>query len=160
MKTLLIFRHAKAASGLPVPDHDRPLSARGERQAPQVGQRLKAENLVPQWILSSTAERARTTAELCAEACGYREQIELVSGLYMADVDQLIRIIRQLPDEHDTVMLVGHNPGLEQLVGALAQVQSHMSTASLAEVQAPTDRWAGLNRGDRCVLRRLWQSPE
>src|SRR5687767_5170630 len=97
MKTLLILRHAKAASDLPVADHDRPLTARGERQAKDVGRWIKEQDMVPQLIVTSTAARAATTAELVADTCGYSGVIEQDSAIYMAESGALLETIRRLP---------------------------------------------------------------
>jgi phosphohistidine phosphatase len=156
MLDLLILRHAKAASGLPVSDHDRPLTDRGERQAAAVGVRLADESLLPRRIITSTAQRAQTTALHVADACGLEDSIIQLPSLYLADLKQLLAIVRGLPDALDRVLLVGHNPGLEQLVGALTGVHAHLATASLVRVVPATDRWDQITPDGQHLLRGLW----
>ena len=120
MKTLLIMRHAKSSWKQPgVADHDRPLNKRGKQDAPRIGQWIKSQKLTPDLILTSTAKRARKTAEKVAENCGYAGQVEQHGDLYLADPDTYLHVLGQVADENHTVMVVGHNPGLEHLVETL-----------------------------------------
>jgi len=142
MKTLLILRHAKSAwdeSG--VPDHDRPLNKRGKRDAPRMGRVLRDEDLVPDLILSSTAKRARRTAQLAAEACGYEGEIEVDEGLYLAGPEDYLEALHGVPDQMERVMLVGHNPGLEELLEALTGEAQALPTAALAEIELSIEHW-------------------
>jgi phosphohistidine phosphatase len=83
MKTLLIMRHAKSSWKDPdLPDHDRPLNKRGKHDAPSMGKLLKDEDLIPDLIISSTAARAKKTAELVAKACKYKGEISLNQSLW------------------------------------------------------------------------------
>jgi len=87
MKTILILRHAKSSwKHSELSDHDRPLNKRGEREAPRVGQLLRDEGLLPEVILSSTARRARDTAQIAAEKCGYESEIRFIPDLYMGGI--------------------------------------------------------------------------
>ena len=145
MKTLLILRHAKSEWDEPeVADHDRTLSGRGKRDAPRAGEWLRAETLVPDLIISSTAKRARKTAKLVAEASGYEGEIRLEADLYLADAGTYLEVLQSVPETCQSVMVVGHNPGLEELVEALTGEAEPMPTAGLAQVSLPIERWEEL----------------
>ena len=99
MKTLLIMRHAKSSwKEQDLPDHDRPLNKRGKNDAPRMGKLLKDEDLVPDLIMSSTAVRAKKTAELVAKACKYKGKIVLNHSLYGAEPAAYLKILEGLSD--------------------------------------------------------------
>ena len=125
MKTLLVLRHAKSSWEQPgLDDHARPLNARGERDAPRMGRLVRAEGLTPDLIISSDAARARATAEAMAEAARYPGTILLEPRLYHADTAEILDVLRTTIDEDvASVMIVGHNPGLEELVAWLTSVR-------------------------------------
>jgi phosphohistidine phosphatase len=143
VKTLLIVRHAKSDWGHPgLADHDRPLNARGRRDAPAMGLRLAERGTVPDVIRSSTALRARTTAAAFAEAFGREASaLELDETMYATSVDRLLDVIATLDDDAATVMLVGHNPEFSALVGRLTGDDVELSTCTVAEVRLPVERW-------------------
>jgi phosphohistidine phosphatase len=161
MKTLLILRHAKSSwqeSGLD--DHDRPLNKRGMRVAPQMGRLLKAQDLVPELIVSSTAKRARKTAELVAENCGYQGTVEVTQRLYHASAEQAISVLADLAGDQACVMLVAHNPGVEELLEVFTGEVAAMPTAALAQVELPIDQWQSLSLSTGGVLINLWRPRE
>jgi phosphohistidine phosphatase len=144
-KTLLILRHAKSSWKEPgLADHDRPLNKRGRRDAPRIGELVRARSLVPDLILSSTAVRARTTAEMVAEACGYSHAIELSRELYGAGPEACVQALRDLYYDDDRVLLVGHNPGIGQLATALTGDGDPDARAAL-EQGYPTGALASLS---------------
>ena len=97
MKSVLLLRHAKSSSKHPdLADHDRPLNKRGKRDAPLIGRLLKKEDLVPEIIISSTATRARSTAEAVSKASGYRGEIVLNKSLYAAGPDAYLNVMHHL----------------------------------------------------------------
>lgn len=145
MKTLLILRHAKSSWTNPaMTDHERPLNKRGRRAAPRMGQFLADEDLVPDIIISSTAERARTTADLVAEHCGYDGEIQLTDDLYHAAPAAYLQVLAQLSDEYERAMVVGHNPGISDLVTELCRERCDMVTAALALVSLRIEYWRQL----------------
>ena len=161
MKTLLILRHAKSSwqdSGLD--DHDRPLNKRGKQAAPQMGRLLKAQDLVPGVIISSTAKRARKTAELVAENCGYAGSVEVNQQLYLASAGQAIAVLTELYHDEARVMLVGHNPGVEELLEVFTGEVAAMPTAALAQVELPIDQWQSLSLSTEGTLINLWRPRE
>ena len=161
MKTLLILRHAKSSwkdDGLP--DHDRPLNKRGERDAPRVGKLLLEQGLIPDLIISSTAKRARKTAKMVAKGCGYARKIQLTPDFYLAPAGVYIEVLNGLPVDYSQVMVVGHNPGMEELVGRLTRKPEAMPTAALAHVSLPLDRWSTLDGATGGKLIHLWRPRE
>ncbi|QDU28735.1 2,3-bisphosphoglycerate-dependent phosphoglycerate mutase [Anatilimnocola aggregata] len=161
MKTLLLLRHAKSSwKDSDLDDHDRPLNKRGKRDAPRMGKLLLDENLLPNLIVCSSAKRTRRTAELVAEASGYREETRITGDLYEAWADRLLAIINALPAEAARVLLVGHNPGLEELLESVTGNYRPLSTASLAWLEYPVEHWREITRETRAELKQLWQPRE
>jgi len=161
MKTLLILRHAKSNWGdVSLPDHDRPLNKRGKADAPRMGELIREERLVPDLILSSTAKRARHTAELAAETCGYEGEIVTSRDLYHAYPDGYVDALNVMADNEPVVMVVGHNPGMEELVDLLTEESVTMTTANLAQVELPISSWRDLRDHTRGKLINLWRPKE
>jgi phosphohistidine phosphatase len=161
MKTLLILRHAKSSWGDPsLADHDRPLNARGKRDAPRMGQLLVDQDLTPDLIVSSTAKRARKTAAKVAEACGCKQEVELNGRLYHAYTEDYVHVLRKVDDQHQRVLVVGHNPGLEELVSTLSGEYQTMPTAALAHVVIDIDCWNDLRRTTTGRLVSIWLPKE
>lgn len=157
MKTLLIMRHAKSSwKNEDLADHDRPLKKRGEYDAIQIGQRIRKNDLTPQRIITSTAKRALKTAELVAEACHYEERIIATREFYGADPDDFVEVLRQLGDDDECVMVVGHNPDLETLLESLTGAMESLPTAALAQVALPIDSWEALTEDTPGKLISLW----
>ncbi len=155
-KVLLLLRHAKSSwSEAEQPDHDRPLSERGERDAPRVGRLLRDTDRLPDAILSSTAVRARRTAEIVADLSGYGGRVETYAELYLASPETYVRTLRTL-DEERRVLVVGHNPGLEQLATLLTGTPLTMPTAALAEIQLAIASWSDLYLGHCGELVDFW----
>ncbi len=160
MKTLLVLRHAKSSwKDGNLTDHERPLNHRGKHDAPGVGELLLDQKLTPQRILCSTARRARNTAELVMDACEYAGELTLLSELYDAPADNYLQAIKQLNDDDDIVMIVGHNPAIEELVQLLTGEYQPMSTAALAHIQFSAAHWkdVGLRKGE---LAAVWRPRE
>lgn len=145
MKTVLLLRHAKSDwdnSGLA--DFDRPLARRGLEDAPRMGEVLAQFDCVPDKILSSPAERAKQTAELVAKACGYRKAIQWQESFYGGGSEDLIAALRGLPGTVERVLLVGHNPTMEETVAALSAPASPTADNEWAEGWAIKMPTAGL----------------
>jgi phosphohistidine phosphatase len=157
MRTLLLLRHAKSSWKQPeLKDHDRPLNKRGKREAPLVGKYLKEHDLVPDLILSSTARRARDTAQAAAEESGYEGEIEYNQDLYLSDTACCLDILQRLPDSVQRVLLVGHNPDMDDFLALLTEVNEHMGTAALAQIDLPISSWHELNEATDGRLKNLW----
>jgi phosphohistidine phosphatase len=161
MKLLSILRHAKSSWGdSSLDDHDRPLNKRGVRDAPRMGELIRNQDLVPDTILSSTACRARETALAVAVATGFPDEVCFRRSLYGAAPDAYLDALRELPDDVDHAMVVGHNPGLEELVALVVGTPHTMPTAALAVVELPIDRWRDLGPPPLGSLRTLWRPRE
>lgn len=161
MKTLLILRHAKSSWKRPdLDDHDRPLGARGRRDAPRMGALLRRRGLTPDLVVSSTAVRAQTTAEQVAEKSGYGGQVVLDRRLYLAAPEALVDVVGRLGGTVARVLVVGHNPGLQELVARLAGAAEALPTAALAQVALPIGAWRELRASTRGRLVELWRPKE
>ena len=161
MKTLLILRHAKSSwKEVGLPDRDRSLNKRGQRQAPEVGKRVRELGLTPDLILSSPAKRARDTAVVVAEKCGYDGDVELVNDFYPGAPSNYLDVLRNLPDAALRVMLVGHNPGLEDLLAMLTLRVETLSTAALAQVELTIEHWWQLDEDTKGKLVGMWKPGE
>ena len=159
MKTLLILRHAKSSWNDPtVDDHERTLNARGQKDAPRMGDLLRELRLVPDVIISSDAVRAQLTAEAVAEAIGFTGEIRLDRNLYLASPADIVAVLCTVETSAArTVMIVGHNPGLEQLVELLTGEPNDLPTAALAQIALPIRRWRDLTASTRGSLVDLWR---
>ena len=161
MKTLLLLRHAKSSRDeIAVADHDRPLNKRGRRDAPRMGRLLREEGIVPDLVLCSTAERARETARAVAEASGFSGETRLERTLYLAGPSRILATLQGLPPEVKTAMVVGHNPGLEELLGLLTGEEERFPTAALARIALPLKTWKDLDPRVRGKLMSLWRPKE
>ncbi|MFE9432794.1 SixA phosphatase family protein [Streptomyces sp. NPDC006640] len=119
-RRLVLLRHAKSAYPAGVPDHERPLAPRGLRDAPAAGRALAEADWIPDLALCSTAVRARRTWELAADQWGTPPPVRVDERLYAADVPELLEAVREVPERVRTLLLIGHNPGLEELILTLA----------------------------------------
>ena len=154
MKTLLVMRHAKSDwADENLDDHDRPLNARGERDAPRMAAYIRDNAQCPDVILCSTALRARTTAEVVAANCG-EKPIVLTRRLYLAEPRAYFNEILALPENVARAMVLGHNPGISEFLSELVGDEMEMPTAAVAVVTFPEDQW---NLADvRGTLKAFW----
>jgi phosphohistidine phosphatase len=158
MKTLLLLRHAKSSWSEGVAsDHDRPLNGRGERAAPLMGRLIRHHDLVPDIVVSSSARRAHRTADLVADACGFENDILTTADLYHASTAEWLSVVSELPDETDRALLVGHNPGIEEMILLLGGEHHRMSTAALAQLVLPIENWFDITLIPRADLVELWR---
>lgn len=145
MKRLFLLRHAKSSWGDPsLADFDRPLNERGLRAAPLVGRLMRERKVRPDLVLCSPAERARQTAALVTGAAGLKAPLRYDERIYDATKAQLLAVIRDAGDDVRELLLVGHNPGLEELLELLTGEARRMPTAALASVRLDADDWAAL----------------
>ncbi len=150
MKQLIIVRHAKSSwKDERADDHDRTLSKRGERDAPFMAGVLKQLKVEPDLMVSSTAKRAYATARYFATVLGYKKHhIVQNNRLYLAAPDELLEIINELPDEKNTVLIFGHNPGITTLVNDLsgAGIQN-VPTSGICAISIDVDQWQDVRTG-------------
>ncbi len=161
MKNLLVLRHAKSSWKHPeLADHDRPLNKRGQRDAPRMGELLREQNLIPDLIISSTAKRARQTAEIVADTSGYQADIQFERAYYASEPEAIIDILQRVADDINCAMIIGHNPDLEELVEILTGDWERMPTAALALIELPIDKWDGLSTDLSGKLVDIWRPRE
>ena len=136
-RKLILMRHAKADYPLGVSDHERPLASRGHREAPAAGAWLVENNLVPDYILCSDALRARSTCAWVLSELGEKGPTPYVdSRIYGAGVAKLCSIINEVPDTVSTLLVIGHQPVLQDLALRLASVDSDEVAEWLDRVEA------------------------
>lgn len=144
MRTLLLMRHAKSDwEAYYESDHERPLNRRGEASARLMGRVLRGHDQVPDLVVSSTAVRARRTAELAIEAGGWGSSLQLDRSLYDSGADGVLTTAARAPDIQ-RLMLVGHEPTWSMLVRGLTGERVEMKTATVAVVRLDTESWNGL----------------
>ena len=161
MKTLLLMRHAKSSWGnSALSDHDRPLNKRGEMACRMMGTFLARQNLVPDKIICSTAVRARETVEGLLETLSFGDEVLYTRALYHADVDTLLEQLYPLSDEVEVVMLVGHNPGMDDFLGVICNEMDHMPTAAIAKIEFDLANWQELKGIKSVELKNLWKPRE
>ena len=120
MRTLYLLRHAKSSWDDPtLPDDKRPLAPRGRRDGKRIAEHLRRQEIEPELVLCSSAARTRETLELLRPALG-GATVVVEDELYGASADRLLARIRLVPDEAESVMVIGHNPGLHELALVLA----------------------------------------
>jgi len=147
-KEILLVRHAKSSWDDPyLDDHDRPLNARGLRNAPEMGKRLQGYGIRPRVWISSTALRAITTAEIIAEQVGFpQDQIQRTKDLYHASATELQEIISELDDQIDSVVFFGHNPGVTSLVANLYGLPiDNVPTCGVVHLQFNENTWSAVS---------------
>ena len=156
LKTLYLLRHAKSSwAESDVADHDRPLAPRGRRAAKKVANHLHQRGVSPAMVLCSSASRSQETLALVVPALRRKPTIQVDDDLYAAPAEALLQCLRRVPDVIRSVMLIGHNPGLQDLALTLAgrgaeldRLKQGFPTAALVTLSIPAGSWSGLGPGD------------
>ena len=160
MKRLLLLRHAKSSRDNPkLEDHERPLNERGRADAPRMGATMLRKKYLPQLVLCSTALRTVETLELARGEWGANPKTEFLDSLYLASANAILGIIRNAPEQVETLLIVSHNPGLEECAAALmgqgetpaeCETQDMMDekfpTAALAVIDFEAAKWKDVAR--------------
>jgi phosphohistidine phosphatase len=156
MKILTLLRHAKSGWDDPVArDFDRPLNPRGRRAARTIGREMKAQGLAFDLVMASPARRVIETLEEVAAAYGALGP-EYDRRVYLASTVTLLEIVRATPDAVERLLLVGHNPGLEELAlclsgrdegGLRGEVEVKYPTGTVAQIELPVESWAEVKEG-------------
>ena len=153
MVELLVLRHAKSSwKNAALADDDRPLNKRGRLAAPRMGRLLVDEGLAPDLLLCSPAARARETWERLREATAWSLEERFVPDLYPGRPEDILACLRELPERTRRVLLVGHNPCLEELVETLTGTTVTLPTAAIAHLRAGGP-WSSVSRA---TLLRTW----
>ncbi len=148
MKTLLLLRHAKSShKDERVDDIDRPLNKRGIEDAKLIGNLIRKKKIKPDLILTSPAERARQTADLVRKSAHLTVELTFDKRIYGATMGALVRLIKQINNNSNTVLLIGHNPGLEELLQKLTGEIVTLPTAALAFIELNVEHWSEMRGG-------------
>lgn len=157
MRRLWLLRHAKSSwDERELADRDRPLAPRGERDADRMGTELAREQVMPALILCSPALRARQTMARVLPFLGDDLDVRIEPGLYVFDPQPLLRRLRDVSDNATSVLLVGHNPAMQELAltltagddgGMRGEVAMKYPTGALAEIELRVDAWRDVSPG-------------
>ena len=164
MKTIYFLRHAKSDwSDSTLSDHARPLNARGRRAAAKMGVLMQRLGVAPDLVLCSTAARASETLARVMSAGSFSWPVSEERGLYGASADSILRVIRQQGSACEKLMLVGHNPGFEDIVlglsgeeaneGDLSRIKRKFPTAAFSVIDFNVDTFAEIGLGRGCLTR-------
>ncbi len=157
MKTLLLMRHAKSSwKDMELPDIERPLKKSGKKAAEKVGNHLEKKGLVPEIILCSTAVRARETAEELTDEIDFEGDVLFLDELYMAEPDKIIKSIVEHGGDHASVMVIGHNPGLESTLQNMVHDVDSLPTATVAQLVFNIESWDKLPKASGLLV-SLWR---
>lgn len=157
MKTLYILRHAKSSWDNPLlADFERPLNKLGMEAAPLIGEIIYKNRFDPELLLSSPAKRAKQTAVLVREVGALKPEIRFDERIYEASPQTLVQIVSELGEQADSVLLVGHNPGLEGLIRFLTGETHAMPTSALAVIDLNAENWSEIT-ADCGTLKNLFR---
>jgi phosphohistidine phosphatase len=145
VRTLLVLRHSKSGHDEPGPDKQRTLTERGRKDARRMGELVRERDLLPDRVLCSTATRARQTLELFSEGAELEGPVDFVDALYLAEPKAIVREIAARGGASERLMVVGHNPGLEDLVTELTSERTELATTALAECALPIESFSELD---------------
>jgi phosphohistidine phosphatase len=148
MKTLLLLRHAKSSPiDLAGQDFERPLNDRGKKEAVLIADFIRRQNIPMDLIVCSPALRAKQTMELLFATNQPSPEVRLDRRIYNASPTQLLEVISGVEDKRQSLLIIGHNPGMEELLTLLLGKEQHMPTAALAQVALSTKNWNQLIAG-------------
>jgi len=147
MKHLFLLRHAKSDWGDPsLLDSERPLNKRGLEAAPLIGRVLGEQSVRPTLVLCSPAVRTRETATLALAAAKLDAHVRFDERIYEASASRLLEVVAETEDAHAAVLLIGHNPGLSELLAHFTEDVRAMPTAALAVISLETENWTAIDR--------------
>ena len=148
MKSIIIFRHGKSDWDATYDrDHDRPLSKRGSKAAIKMGRYLDKINQVPDQVLSSSATRAKNTAELAIKHGNWNSKYSIEPKIYGASSDTLIKLIHLLNNEITSICFVGHEPTCSSFISLCTFHSQRFTTASMAKINFKSDTWNKIEFG-------------
>lgn len=143
MLTLYLLRHAKSSwDDESKQDFERPLSSRGRKACALIGEYIEEKGIDFDLVLVSTSVRTRETIELIRERAKFRAEVRYDERIYEATVSQLLDVISQVDSDQKSVLLVGHNPGIEELLALLTGDQQHVTTANFAKIKLKVTKWS------------------
>jgi phosphohistidine phosphatase len=152
MLTLYLLRHAKSSwDDASQQDFERPLNNRGRKACELIGEVIEEKGIDFDLVLVSTALRTRQTIEIVKDRAKLRGEVRYDERIYEATVSQLLEVISQVDNDRKSVLLVGHNPGLEGLLTLLTGEQQRVTTANLARIKIKATKWSA-NLADKGTL--------
>lgn len=158
MKTLFLMRHAKSSwkdDGLA--DHERPLKKRGKKDIKLIAKVMKKNNFKPDLIITSSAVRAKDTADLMAEALEYKGKVIVSDDLYMGEPSDYMKVLKDIKDKYESVLIVGHNPGLEAYLQIIDGKIESLSTSGLGYLVLAIDEWEDITLESMGDLVGFWK---
>ena len=163
IRTLTLMRHGKSSWAEPgLSDFERPLNARGRTSVPIIGQWLAKNNAIPDLIVASTALRTKQTTEVLVASLGVDLPVHYEPRLYLASPATILSRVSQVDDRYQRVMIVAHNPGLEELASAMSQTYRDFPTAALAAFECELDHWSEIMSRAETLRWELkhWMTPK
>ena len=148
-QTLYLLRHAKSSwKDASLRDFDRPLKGRGRDAAEQVGKRLATEKPHPVLVICSPAVRTRETADIVLRHAQLKVDLTFDKRIYEASLRDLLQVVADIPDDKQVAMMIGHNPGFEELVAFLSGEHRRMPTCGLAKIRLDVQSWRDVRAGE------------
>ncbi|WP_418178936.1 SixA phosphatase family protein [Aliarcobacter lanthieri] len=148
MKKLVLIRHAKSDwSNILLDDFDRPLNKRGKKNAPFMANLLNKKNLSPDLIISSPSIRTKLTLEYFINEFNYTKDIVFEKNIYEAPFENLLNVIKSVNNKYNTIFLIGHNPGLNDLSNFLLnEFKENIPTCGIVEIEFDIDFWKDISK--------------
>ena len=148
-RTLYLLRHAKSSwKNASLRDFDRPLKGRGRDAAKEIGKRLADEKPQPELVVCSPAARTRETADIVLKHSKLKVDLTFDERIYEASLRDLLQVVGGLPDAKQVAMMIGHNPGFEELVAYLSGEHRRMPTCGLAKIRLDAESWKDVRAGE------------
>jgi phosphohistidine phosphatase len=158
MKTLFLMRHAKSSwKDDSLADHERPLKKRGKKDIKLISKVMKKNDLKPDLIVTSSAVRAKETAELLAEAIKYKGKLVVSDDLYMGEPENYMKVLTDIKEKYNSVLIVGHNPGLEAYLQIIDGEIEALPTAGLGYLMLAVDEWEDITLETMGDLVGFWK---
>ncbi|HEV8431436.1 MAG TPA: histidine phosphatase family protein [Pyrinomonadaceae bacterium] len=149
MRILYLLRHAKSSWNDPsLRDFDRPLKKRGREAAERVGKRMAAEKLNNLAVICSPAVRTRETAEIVLEHANLQVEPHFDERIYEASLRELVEVVSEIPSDAEVAIMIGHNPGFEELLAFLSGEHRRMPTCALAKIKFGDVSWKDVRAGE------------
>lgn len=149
MRILYLLRHAKSSwNDATLRDFDRPLKKRGREAAKRIGERLAAESLSKLLVICSPAVRTRETAAIVLKSANLQAAPRFDDRIYEASLRELVQIVSEIPDDAEVAIMIGHNPGFEELLAFLTGEHRRMPTCALGKIKFEDVSWKDVRAGE------------
>jgi phosphohistidine phosphatase len=158
MRELLLMRHAKSSwEDATLTDHERPLNPRGQRAAVLMGRFLTDQRLIPDLVITSSAKRAETTAEMVVAQMPESIEVQVMESLYHAPPEIYSKVVASLSTARRRVLIIGHNPGMEVLIDRLRGHAAKFPTAAVALVSLSCHDWQHIDWQRQVTRLQVWR---